>query len=131
MRLNQASTPERAQILPQHETQIETGAMSYCVSVIVLSNWVNSSYTDMRGYHGSGGAFAIDFESLFNGLRNEPQTQIYIFSGSSNNHPNDDPRTVAAVKESLAAARLSRVFTRHYHLVTNAVVTRSGIVTCS
>lgn len=135
MTLQMQSVTGAPQDLAAHLDYIETGAMGDCVSVIVGWNPdANGRMANMRGFHGAGGLPNVNFTALFNGVPNNANVQVWMVSGSSNNHLKGsfgiEGNRARILHEVRNVAGLNNVIMiRSVHGVGNAQIDRSGQVT--
>jgi hypothetical protein len=78
MQLPQGDEADDVQTLRPGFDGFYTGAMSYCVCVIVLwdFNPAAGHFGKMRGMHGAGGVGAVVWEALLAGVPNSPKTKV-------------------------------------------------------
>jgi hypothetical protein len=84
MELTMQSKNGKPENLPSNDAFMTTGSMGDCVSLIVVFGYdLNThSYKNVRGWHGLGGASAIEMNAMFKDVPNSPMTKVLILPGS-------------------------------------------------
>ncbi len=129
MQLMQQPVTGTAQNLPAHDNTMDTGPMGCCVSVIVLWN-PNAAgvYQNVRGFHGGGGAQAVNYASLIAGVPAHATTQVFVFNGPDN-RSDLERRIVNREVRNNILVHLHGIQVRIYHGIASATVDRSAQVT--
>jgi hypothetical protein len=122
MRNSETAPP---QDLPAHENYVETGLMSDCVSVVVLWN-PNAAgvYQNVRGYHGGGGLGHVNWNSLFAGVWDAPNTYVVMISGSNHLAVECSKSNKEQMRAAVANADLQNIRIKFCHGFVNARVDR-------
>ncbi len=130
LRMQNADTGLR-QDLPAGDNLIVTGPMADCVSVIVLYNGlgVGNAYNSACGWHGLGGAQAVNMANMMEGVPNDAITQVIIIPGFLQQDEFSRNRSMRHVTEGLGAH--PNVVVRMVAGISDATVNRHGIVTAT
>lgn len=112
-----------AETLPAGDRVIKTGVMGDCVCAIVMWGPQFGRYQYMRGFHGSGGIGAVNWESLFAGVDNRPTTRVYIITGPLNI---EDGGTLESGKHEARAKAPNASFVI-VHGLSSASINRQGV----
>jgi hypothetical protein len=124
-----SQTARNFQSLPPGDNGFQTGAMSECVSVVVLFELGGVKYRQVRGQHGAGGVESINLAGMLNGVPNVATSQIIVIPGFSRWGRHDLRRISRRVTKAAEAAQLTAVTTRLVTGIANALIDRQGRVT--
>jgi hypothetical protein len=115
--------------LPENIHWIDTGFMSDCVSVVVLSNPNGQGeYQNAVGYHGGGGVENVNFGALFQNIPNLTTTLIVMVSGSLNLTTRRCKANREQVRTAAQHAGLTNVAKLYVHACSRATIDRRGNV---
>lgn len=104
-----------------------TGAMSECISVIVLSNQVGHVYQDFRGVHWDGMGPGLDADTLLGGAT--PNSLILILYGFANTQDGwGSSKLRELLNEELVNRGLNAATIRHHYGIGNGRVDARGNV---